>query len=85
MVMISVPITNARKDFYRLVERVNEDGTPVTLTNSRGKNAVLIGEDDWNAISETLYLESVPGLAASILSGGEEPLEECVTVDNLDW
>ena len=72
--MNAVNATSARKNLYRLISDVNSNSTPITITNSRGKNAVLLSEDDWNAIQETIYLNSVPGIVNSILK--EEPLEE---------
>ncbi len=70
--MTSISITQARSNLYKLLADVNANSTPVTLTNSRGKNAVLISEDDWNAIQETLYLNSVPGMTESILKSRRE-------------
>ncbi|MBR3719864.1 MAG: type II toxin-antitoxin system Phd/YefM family antitoxin, partial [Firmicutes bacterium] len=57
--MTTESITRARANLYNLVEQVNADGEPVILTNNRGKNAVLIAEDVWRSIQETLYLASV--------------------------
>lgn len=54
--MIVITATKARKNIYRLMQDVNENSTPVTITNSRGKNAVLIGEEDWKVIEKTLGL-----------------------------
>lgn len=53
----------------------------VTITNNRGKNCVLISEDDWNAIQETLYLNSIPEMAESILEAGKEPVTEGAVYD----
>ena len=83
--MGSITATAARKDLYNLISSVNENCAPVTITNSRGKSAVLIGEDEWSAIEETLYLNSIPGMAESILAGGEEADSECVGEDALEW
>ena len=83
--MGSVTATAARKDLYNLITRVNEDCAPVSITNSRGKGAVLIGEDEWAAIEETLYLNSIPGMAESLVDGKTEHLENCVGEDALDW
>ncbi len=77
--MRSISITKARANLYQTVADVNEYSQPITITNNRGKNAVLISEDDWNAIQETLYLNSIPGMTESILNAGKEPLEECTT------
>ena len=67
--MTAISITQARSNLYKILADVNNNSEPITLTNSRGKNGVLISEDDWNAIQETLFLNSVPGLAESILDG----------------
>lgn len=74
--MNAINATNARKNLYQLIADVNNNSTPITITNSRGKNAVLLSEDDWNALQETIYLNSVPGMAESIIAADEEPLEE---------
>ena len=84
--MTAINATTARKNLYQLISDVNTNGTPVTITNSRGKNAVLLSEDDWNAIQETLYLNSVPGLVESILEAKDEPLEDsAVYEEGEEW
>ena len=55
------------------------------ITNTRGKNAVLIGEEDWKAIEETLYLMSIPGMAESIIEGGNTDISECLDESEVDW
>ena len=70
--MTSIGITKARAKLNQIVSEVNESSQPITITNNRGKNAVLIGEEDWKAIQETLYLNSIPGLSQSILASKEE-------------
>ena len=49
-----VNATNARNNLYQLISDVNTNNEPITIVNSRGKNAVLLSEDDWNAIQETI-------------------------------
>lgn len=84
--MTSISITKARANLYQTVSEVNESSQPITITNNRGKNAVLIGEEDWKAIQETLYLNSIPGLSQSILASKEEDLSECTSYDsNEEW
>lgn len=75
--MTTITATKARENIYQLIQEVNASCTPVTITNSRGKNAVLIGEEDWKSIEETLLLMSIPGMAESILKGGDAPIEDC--------
>lgn len=80
--MTTIPVTNARKDLYKLIDQVNQEATALTITGKRG-NAVLVGEDDWKAIQETLYLESIPGMRDSLLAARQEPLSEGST--ELPW
>ena len=77
--MTSISITKARANLYKTVSDVNEYSEPITITNNRGKNAVLVSEDDWLAIQETLYLNSVPGITQSILDSREEDVSECTS------
>lgn len=79
--MTAISITQARSNLYKLVADVNANSQPVTITNNRGKNGVLISEDDWNAIQETLYLNSIPGMTESILEAGQEPVLEGTVYD----
>lgn len=80
--MTSVSATSARTNLYRLIDQVNEESEPLTITGQRG-NAVLIGEDDWRSIQETLYLASVPGYAESIRQARAEGVE--AGSEELDW
>ncbi|GAA4893187.1 type II toxin-antitoxin system Phd/YefM family antitoxin [Tessaracoccus lubricantis] len=80
--MTAVSATSARANLYRLIDQVNEESEPLTITGQRG-NAVLIGEADWLAIQETLFLESVPGLAGSIRRARAEGVDAGST--ELDW
>lgn len=83
--MTTMSATALRKNLYNAIARVNEDCTPIAITNSRGKGAVLVGEDEWAAIEETLYLMGIPGMAESLASGRDEPDEDCVPESKLDW
>ncbi len=64
--MNTINITNARKNIYQLVSDVNVGYNPITIVNNKGKNAVLISEDEWKGIEETLYLSSIPGYVDEI-------------------
>lgn len=83
--MTAISATRARENIYQLISDVNTNCQPITITNNKGKNAVLIGEEDWRAIEETLFLMSIPGMAESIIKGGSTPLEECLSEDEVDW
>ena len=84
--MTSINITKARAKLNQIVSEVNESSQPITITNNRGENAVLIGEEDWKAIQETLYLNSIPDMSQSILASKKEDLSECTSYDpNEEW
>jgi len=73
--MTTMSATEARKQLYRLLDEVSRSHEPVQITGKRG-NAVLVSEDDWRAVQETLYLVSIPGLRESILEGMATPAAE---------
>ena len=73
--MKTVTATTARSDLYNLIDATVSDHQPIQITGKRA-NAVLIGEEDWRAIQETLYLVSIPGMRDSILKGMAEPLDK---------
>jgi antitoxin YefM len=73
--MTSLTATEARKILYRLLDEVSESHDPVEITGKRG-NAVLVSEDDWRAIQETLHLVSIPGMRESIREGIATPINE---------
>lgn len=64
--MSTINITNARQNLFQLVSDVNIGFNPITIVNNKGKNAVLISEDEWKNIEETLYLSSIPGLVDDV-------------------
>ena len=84
--MSVVNVTSARQNLFQLISNVNLYSEPVTIINSKGKNAVLISEDDWKCIEETLMLNSIPGMSESIIEGGKEPLSECeIYIEDEEW
>ena len=70
--MDTVKATKARANLYGLIDQVEENHEPVLITGKRS-NAVLIAEDDWKSVQETLYLLSVPGMRESLLQGISTP------------
>ena len=80
--MSAINITNARKNLYKLIEEVQAAHEPITITGKKG-SAVLISEDDWKSIEETLFLTSIPGMRESIQEGLLEPLSKSST--KLKW
>ena len=80
--MTTLTASEARSKLYRLIDEVASTHTPILITGKRS-NAVLISEEDWRAIQETLHLLSVPGMRESIREGLNTPIEECAK--DLDW
>ena len=74
--MTTLSATEARKCLYTLVDDVAASHDPVQIVGKRN-SAVLIAEEDWRAIQETLYLTSIPGMRESIRDGLETPVEGC--------
>ena len=64
--MSTINITNARQNLFQLVADVNVGYNPITIVNNKGKNAVLISEEEWKNIEETLLLNSIPGFTENL-------------------
>jgi antitoxin YefM len=73
--MTTITVTDARSKLYKLVDQAREESEPILITGKRG-NVVLVSEDDWRAIQETLYLLSIPGMRESIRDGMAEPVDD---------
>ena len=80
--MKTITVTNARSSLYKLIDETAAVHEPIHITGKRA-NAVLISEDDWRSIQETLYLLSVPGMRESIVEGLKTPVDQCS--EELDW
>jgi antitoxin YefM len=74
--MATFSASEARSNLYRLIDEAAASHEPVRITGKRS-NAVLISEEDWNAIQETLYLLSIPGMRESIRKGLATPVDKC--------
>jgi len=80
--MTTLTATEARAGLYRLIDQAAETHKPVMISGKRA-NAVLISEEDWSAIQETLYLMAIPGMRESIKDAMAEPLSKSKKV--LKW
>ena len=74
--------SEARANLYRLIDQAAESHEPVLIAGKRS-SAVLVSEEDWRAIQETLYLLSIPGMRKSIRDGMAEPLAK--SAKSLRW
>ncbi len=82
--MNAISATQARSNLYNLIDEAAAAHEPILITGKRN-NAVLVSEEDWNAIQETLFLVSIPGMRSSILEGGLESVAECTPLKDIDW
>ena len=80
--MPTITATEARARLYRLIDEAAASHEPIVITGKRG-SAVLISEEDWRSIQETLFLLNIPDMRESIRDGLATPLEECS--QDLDW
>ena len=80
--MNAITASEARANIYRLIDEAAASHKPLLITGKRNK-AVLISEEDWESIQETLFLLSVPGMRESIHEGMNTPTDECS--EELDW
>jgi prevent-host-death family protein len=76
--MTSLTATVARAQLYSLIDQAAESSEPIRINGPRN-SAVLVSEKDWNAIQETLYLLSIPGMRDSIRKGMKTPVGKCAT------
>ena len=74
--MTTLTASQARALLYKLLDRTAQSHEPVQITGKR-HNAVLISEEDWRSIQETLYLLSIPGMRESIRKGLKAPVKKC--------
>lgn len=80
--MTTLTATQARSRLYNLLDFLTQSHEPIQITGKR-HNAVLISEEDWRSIKETLYLASIPGLRKSIQKGLKTPISKCSKI--LKW
>ncbi|MBQ2603639.1 MAG: type II toxin-antitoxin system Phd/YefM family antitoxin [Clostridia bacterium] len=79
--MINMNATSFRKQLFELIEQTIKYNEPVNI-NTKNGNAVLISEEEYNSLMETIYLTSIPGMKEKLESGAATPIEEC---DDFEW
>lgn len=82
--MLNTTVTNFRKDIYNLLEQTIKFNEPVNVSTKNG-NAVVLSEDEYNGMVETLYLYSVPELKEQLKKDMNKPLSEFVSEDEVYW
>ena len=82
--MDSISAEEARDSLSQIIDKVAEHSKPIVISGEKN-GAVLISREDWEAIQETLYLTSIPGMTKSIKEAAAEPIEECTPLEDIDW
>ena len=82
--MLNTNITNFRKNIFELLEQTIKYNEPVNIITKAG-NAVIISEEDYNGLMETVYLSSIPQLREQIIEGLHTPLDECLPENEVHW
>lgn len=82
--MFHTNITNFRKNIFSLLEQTIRYNEPVHILTKDG-NAVVLSEEDYNGLMETLYLSSIPDMKEKIIEGLRTPLDECLPENEVQW
>jgi antitoxin YefM len=82
--MKNVNITNFRENLYRMIKQAIKYNELVNISTKDG-NAIIMSEDDYNSLMETLYLCSVPGMRKRIMEGLKTPISECIPENEVEW
>ena len=82
--MINTNATNFRRNIFSLLEQTIKYNEPVNVSTKDG-NAVIISENDYNGLMETLYLCSIPTMRERIMEGLNTPISECISEDKVEW
>lgn len=82
--MTNTNITNFRKNIYEMLETAIEYNEPINISTKKG-NAVVLSEEDYNSLMETLYIESIPGLKDEITKRANDSEDEFVNEDEVEW
>lgn len=82
--MTNVNVTNFRKDIYNFLEQTIKYNEPINISTKNG-NAIILSEEDYNNLIETLYISSIPKLKEDIIKGLKEDVKDYINEDEVDW
>jgi antitoxin YefM len=82
--MLNTNITNFRKNIFSILKQTIKFNEPVNISTKEG-NAVIISEEDYNGLMETLYLSSIPTMKEKIVEGLNTPIDDCLEENEVDW
>ena len=80
----NVNITNFRKNIYDMIEKTIEYNEPLNIVTKKG-NAIVLSEEDYNSLIETLYISSVPNMKEEIIKRANDENDEFVDEDEVEW
>lgn len=82
--MVNVNITNFRKALFEYMNQAVEYNDVISVSTKNG-NAIVMNEDDYNALMETIQLMSIPGMREKLTEGAKMPIEDCTPMDKINW
>ena len=82
--MTNINVTNFRKDIYKILENAIKYNEPISVSTKNG-NAVILSEEDYNSLIETLYIESIPGLKKEIFNRKKDKEDKFISENEVDW
>ena len=82
--MLNTNITNFRKNIFSMLEQTIKYNEPVNI-NTKDGNAVVLSEEDYNGLMETLYISSIQNLKEDIIEGLKTPISECISEKEVEW
>lgn len=82
--MTNINVTNFRNNIYSILDQIIKYNEPVNISTKNG-NAVILSEEDYNNLMETLYIESIPGMKEELKKAMEEPIEEYIDENEVKW
>lgn len=83
--MTTISVAEAKDKFYQLVDDCASNNDTFVITGENGRNVVLLDEDEWRGMLETIYINSVPGLAESIISERGKSRDELIPESEIEW
>ena len=82
--MLNTSVTNFRKNILGMLEQTIKYNEPITIS-TKDDNAVMLSENDYNDLMETLQLSSIPGMKEKIIDGLKTPMSDCLPEEVVSW
>ena len=82
--MIATNVTSFRKNIFAMLEQTIKYNEPLSVSTKSG-SVVVLSEEDYRGLTESLYLSSVPGMKEKLIDGKNTPLDDCVPESEIEW